>query len=528
MPLCRLHNNTATQMPEAPLRCPPILPRARSSPLDPVRVTALALFTASALFLTGCHESGDGTQPSVELRNCRIKGVDTEVRCGDIEVPERRPVQAGASSRRIKIHFAVIRALVRGKALDPIFVFAGGPGQAATSVGGLVQPLFSRLNRERDLVLVDQRGTGDSNPLQCDLDEGPSGIEQEQDPQRLSASLATCAAKLTEKGNDLTQYTTTIAVQDYDDVRRALGYAHINLWGASYGTRAALEYLRQFPDRVRTATLDGMAPATMKLPIASAFDADQALDELIHQCRADSLCNRRTPNLATRVDGMFARLAQGPIRTNIVLPLTGQSEALNVTRSLLSSWVREPLYSPITASLVPELIARAALDDFNPLLAASQAVSGDVSNSISFGMHLSVICSEDMASVTAADVAGLERTRFGTSFYDKYKALCAQWPVEPVPAAFFRPVRSNAPVLLLSGGLDPATPPHYADQVLADLPRGRNLVAPNLGHGVSLQGCAPDLIDRFIRTKDASVLNPHCLEAMPRPPFFSPVVPGHS
>jgi pimeloyl-ACP methyl ester carboxylesterase len=521
-----LLNNTPNKTTDCALRCDSI---SRFFLGLGTRSFLGLLLSLLALSLAGCERTSEsGSVTTVELRACRIRGIDTEVRCGDLEVPEQRLPATPTPARKIKIHFAVIHALARGKHLDPIFVFAGGPGQAATSVGGLVQPLFARLNRERDIVLIDQRGTGGSNALQCEGDHGQGNPLSELDPSAQIAQLAGCAAELNKRGNDLTQYTTPIAVQDFEAVRSALGYEQINLWGASYGTRVELEYLRQFPDHVRTATLDGVAPSTLKLPISSAFEADQALDRLISDCRSDAACSAKQPNFAARVDGLFARLAGGPIHATVLLPMTGQPRTLDVTRALVSNWVRAPLYSPVTASLIPDLIEKAAHEDFNPLITASEAVNGEITESISLGMHLSIICSEDMAHVSLSDVGSLESTRFGTAFFDQYKSLCAEWPRGRLPDHYFDPVTASVPVLLLSGGLDPATPPHYAAQVLKTLTHGRSLVAPNLAHGISPQGCAPDLIDRFIRKADPVALDAACLERIPRPPFFQAVTGEHS
>jgi pimeloyl-ACP methyl ester carboxylesterase len=488
------------------------------------------LFVYAALLLVaGCQEeSGPQIAGSLGLKACRIHGIDTEVLCGELSVPEQRIPVPAHPGRTISIHFALIPALARGKHLDPIFVLAGGPGQAATSVGGLVLPLFSRLNRERDIVLVDQRGTGGSNPLQCNNADDPDNAALDLDPKAQTLRLAGCAAELKAKGNDLTQYTTPIAVRDLDEIRAHLRYPTINLWGASYGTRVALEYLREFGAHVRTATLDGVAPASMKLPISGALDADQALDRLIADCHADDPCNQRVPNLASRVDGLFARLSTGAAKAEVILPRTGQRQSVEISRAVVSGWVRAPLYSPLTASLIPDLVVRAGQGDFSPLLAASLAVTGDVTDDLSFGMHLSVICSEDMSIITPADISSLAATRFGESFFEQYRALCAQWPVGALPATYFEPVKSDVPVLLLSGGIDPATPPRHAEKVALTLSHARHLIAPNLGHGISLQGCGPDLVDQFIRGADPGALDGACLKSIPRPPFFAPVSGGHS
>lgn len=513
---------------ECVLRCNPHPDVPSAAPSGVPRLLRL-LVLVGLVCLLGCQERdaalGEG---SLALHGCRVAGIDTEVRCGDLQVPEQRLPAVLKGGRMISIHVVVIPAIARGQHLDPIFVIAGGPGQAASSTGAFVQPLFARLNRERDIVLIDQRGTGESHPLKCEAKDEREAFAEDLDPKSTVALFAHCAADLEAQGNDLTQYTTAIAVADFDAVRAALGYRMINLWGVSYGTRVELEYLRQFGPTVRSAVLDGVAPANMKLPISFAFDAEAALDHLIADCRTDVVCNARRPNLGARIDGLFARLAQDPIRTSVRLPRSGRDQTVEVSRSMLSSWVRAPLYSPVTASLIPSLVMDAAAGDFSPFAAASEAVTGELAGGISFGMHLSVVCSEDMTLVTPGDIASLENTRFGESFFDEYRDLCARWPVGRMPPHYFDAVTSDVPVLLLSGGLDPATPPRYAEKVAATLAHARSLVAPNLGHGVSPQGCAPELIERFIRSADPAAIDGKCLLDIPRPPFFAPLADPHS
>ena len=480
-------------------------PRARS------RLLALALLSAVAFAAPAQPTAAPALEP------CRLKGIDREVRCGSIEVPEN-PDAPG--KRKLKIHFAVQPAVARDKRPDPVFVFAGGPGQSARSVAGALQPLLAPLNARRDLVYIDQRGTGLSNPLACRLPDRAPPLSESLDAERQIAQMVECVARLRQE-HDLAQYATWIAIGDVDSVRGALGYEKVNLWGASYGTRAALEYLRQYPDRVRSAVLDGMAPATMQLPASFAVDGERALAKLIAACALDEACRARHPDLAASIDRLLAAAAGG-IAITVPHPLSGQPQSGRLDRGTLSNLLRAPLYAPTLAAVLPHALAQAAGGDFAPLVALSTAVGGSVQENFAEGMHFAVICAEDMPRVDAAATAAAAATRFGTGVLDMYRRICREVPVRPAPEGFVNVPTAKVPVLLLSGGVDPATPPRHGQAVAGAAPNARHLIAPNLGHGVSMHGCAPELVQRFIREGDFTGIDGACLERLPPPRFFEP------
>jgi pimeloyl-ACP methyl ester carboxylesterase len=467
-----------------------------------------------ALPLAAAAQAG----PSLEA--CRLKGIARELRCGRIEVPENPDA---ASGRRITVHFAVQPAVARDKLPDPLFVFAGGPGQSAMRVAGSLQPLLASLNARRDLVFIDQRGTGRSNPLACRPPGRAAPLAESLDSERQIAQLVDCLQRL-RRDSDLAQYATWIAVRDVEAVRAALGYVRINLWGASYGTRAALEYLRQFPDRVRAAVLDGMAPASMQLPASFAVDGEHALAAQIAACEAAADCRARYPGLSSSVERLL-READNGIHIKVPHPLSGEPQGGRLDRATLANLLRAPLYAPTLAAVLPYTLAQAAGGDYAPLVALSTAVSGSVAEDFAEGMHFAVICAEDMPRVDAAAAAASAATRFGTGVLDMYRRVCREVPVRPPAAGFFETPPATAPVLLLSGGVDPATPPRHAQAVAAALPNSRHLVAPALGHGVSMQGCATELVQRFIRQANFDAIDGSCLEKLPAPLFFQPPRP---
>ncbi|MFZ3322557.1 MAG: alpha/beta hydrolase [Usitatibacter sp.] len=480
----------------------------------------LLLAAAACLALAACTSGPEAPRSRIALETCRLQGIDSAARCGTYEVWEDRDAKAG---RRIKLNIAIIPARIGTREPDPVFVFAGGPGQGAVSLAAQVQTLFSRLNDTRDVVLIDQRGTGHSHPLEC-KDEQRQPLQamfEDTLPERL---VERCLARLDA---DPRLYVTSIAVEDFDEVRDALGYGRINLWGASYGTRMALEYLRRHGDHVRSVVLDGVAPATMKLPLSFVSDGEAALAKLIDSCAAEQRCNRNYPKLREAIESMKGRLARSPARAAIQDPRTGERADIKVNESVYLSGLFRPLYIAELASLLPNGVFAAARGDFNPLLAQNLEFVDDVSENLAVGLHLSVLCAEDIPRITQEDLARASSSFFGTALVDDFLRACAHWPRGKVPADFYDAVRSDVPVLILSGGIDPATPPHHAELVAATLPRSRHFVAPQIGHGVSLHGCAPRLIESFVRAGNADALDGKCLEKIPRPLFMPPLASSH-
>jgi pimeloyl-ACP methyl ester carboxylesterase len=462
----------------------------------------------------GCAP-GEAPPVRIALSDCRLPGVEAPARCGTHEVFEDR---ASGTGRRIGIKVAVIPAKRRARDPDPIVVLAGGPGQGAIALAPQVVPLFARLGETRDLVLVDQRGTGDSNPLACEGDEGHGlqSIFEDTVPEKL---VRDCLAKLDA---DPRHYATPAAIADLDEVLGALGYTQVNLWGGSYGTRAALEFVRRHPGRVRTATLDGAAPATMMLPLSFVADGEAAYERLLADCEGDAACRRAYPGLRSQAKSLREKLARRPMQAEIADPVTGETLGVKVTQNVLLSGIFRPLYSPELSSLLPYAIDRAAGGDFNPLLAQNLEFSGELAENLAIGMHLSVVCSEDVPRIGAEDLAAATRSFFGRALVDDFLRACAIWPRATLPPDFGEPVKSDVPVLILSGGLDPATPPRHGELVASTLTRSRHLVAPHLSHGVSGHGCAPRLIEKFVKAGDASDLDGGCLARLPRPLFLLP------
>lgn len=451
---------------------------------------------------------------TLALTPCRLANSAAQASCGILEVPEDR---AHPDVRRIKLRVAVVPSLARAPQPDPLFLLAGGPGQAATAAFGPMLPVFDKIHRSRDIVLVDQRGTGKSNPLECELsaEHAPLAEAVTEDPRRSEEKLRAC---LKGYDADVRFYTTSIAMQDLDDVRKALGYETINLWGGSYGTRAALVYLREHGAHVRAIVLDGVAPVSLALPLWFARDAQRALDLLFESCAADSACSRAFPNLKARFATLLASL---PIKARVADPLTGEAVEVRISRGFFTSSLRGILYLPNLAALVPLTIDHALQGDWNPFLAQTVGLQAGFSRSMALGMLFSVACAEDTPRFDSADIERASKDTFlGPSIAQEFKDVCAGWPRGAVPPGFHDPVRSDKPVLLLSGELDPVTPPSWAEEAAKTLPNHLHIVVPGVGHGATAEGCSARLVAKFIETGSLQGVDATCAQSMKRPPFF--------
>ncbi|WP_164928419.1 alpha/beta fold hydrolase [Gloeobacter violaceus] len=429
-----------------------------------------------------------------------------EARCGRLGVYEDRAARSG---RQIALHLAVLPATGRQVDSDPLFMLAGGPGQAATEAFVPLIKAFERVNRRRDIVLIDQRGTGRSNPLDCPIDPNTAT------PERALASAADCAKSLQA---NLKLYTTAIAADDLDAVRSALGYGRINLYGGSYGTRLALAYLRRHPERVRTAVLDGVNPPDTSLGETVAADAQRVLEIAFARCRADNACNKAFPSLGSKFKALLARLDREPLTVTVADPTSGLPRSVKLDRTVLALTIQSLSYAPETVSLLPLLIHTAHQSgDWRPLAAQLQLTVGNIGDQVSLGMRLSVLCAEDIPFISSKEAG---RTYLGNAWVQALRETCSVWPRGAIPADFKRPVTSNVPVLLLSGEADPITPPRNAERARRTLPNALALVVPGAGHITAFRGCTPRIVADFLAAGRARGLDTACLKKNRALPFF--------
>jgi len=458
------------------------------------------------------------TAPRVEalsLSPCQLGAGDSPLRvaarCAALEVPEDHDRPGG---RRISLRVAVVPAESGRAAPDPVFLLAGGPGQAATQAFPPLLSAFRRVGLRRDLVMVDQRGTGGSSPLECpELQGAAPGDRTEEEELKL---VEACAAALASRA-DLRRYRSIDHARDLDRVRAALGYDRVNLVGASYGTRAALVYARAFPQRVRSLVLDGVAPMEMRIGASFEVDGQRALDLAFRRCREDAECRGRFPDPEGDLKALLAEAERRPRRVVVRDPVNGAPVALLLRPAVLRQVALLLAYASETSALFPALLREARAGDAAPL--AAQALLGGriLGRQVNRALHLAVVCAEDVPFFGAAPPPG---PIFRASEREGYRRACARWPGEPVDPSFHDPFRADLPALILSGEADPVTPPRWAELAARSLPRGRHLVLPGAAHGTLYRGCVPRLVAAFLDAGSAEGLDAACVERSRPHPFF--------
>ncbi|MGQ0430733.1 MAG: alpha/beta fold hydrolase [Gammaproteobacteria bacterium] len=478
------------------------------------RIELIAAFLLGGLLCPDFALAG-----GLPLAPCRIADqhglVSVEARCGKFSVPEDPD---DPQSAKLELAVAVVAAVATTAKPDPLFLLAGGPGQGAIEGYAPLLGAFAGIRRERDLVLVDQRGTGGSNRLDCAMPE-EAFATGEIPPAELRELARECLAGFTAQPQF---YTTSIAVRDLEAVRAALGYERINLFGASYGTRVAQHYVRRYPERTRAVVLDSIIPPDLVLIPRIALESQAALDRTFARCQADAACNERFPDVAAQFRLLDERLRRRSASIPFADPVDGESGDFEVTRAHLLSMARMLTYSARTASLLPLVVHEAATrGNYGPLAAQAEMIGEDLVRMIAMGMHHSVVCAEDAPRFEGAvDRAALARTTLGTMMLDAMVAICEVWPRGPVDADFSEPLRSQVPALLFSGEFDPATPAAYGAAAAAGFANGLHLVVPGQGHGTTRLPCVQRLLRRFIETADPAALDAACIGEIRPAPFF--------
>lgn len=466
--------------------------------------------------LIGCGSDGR-SPPTIELAECRLPKLSTAARCGTVEVPEDR---AKADGRRIGIFVAVLPANTLSPKPDPLVILAGGPGQSATSLASFASRLVE-VRRTRDVILVDQRGTGRSAPLACAAfvpdEDAADALDTDPIPRAKQ-----CVRELAEKGIDVRQYTTQAFIADLEAVRVALGYPRWNLWGGSYGTRAALEYVRRHGDRVRSLVLDGVAPPTLKISIGVWSTREQALDTLVAACDATPSCRSAHPDLKGTLERIRTQLLPQGQDVRIVDPRTGEAQTVRLTYDAVLTGLHPLTYVPELAVTLPEILERGASGDWSPLFAVAQMVVGDLAEQMNVALHYTVTCAEDTPRVQETDRAAIKGLR-SQALVERVLSVCDIWPKGTQPTEATQALVSDVPALLLSGALDPVTPPAYAEEVAKTLRNHRHVVAGGYGHIVSPHACGPRLIAAFVDRAEFDKLPQSCVEYFTkstRPPLW--------
>ncbi|GAB3050120.1 alpha/beta fold hydrolase [Intrasporangium mesophilum] len=485
------------------------------STIVPLAAALAACTTQQDIASEGTHTAYGRLVDGEPLVACTIKGeypvhAEASALCGTLRVPEDRSKPDG---RQIALRIAVVPALASRHAPEPLFVLAGGPGAPSTQFFAWLPSVFAEVHASRDIVLVDQRGTGASNALEYPAVPDTHGLSPTAANTRLSAWAGGALAAI---DGDPRFYTSTVAADDIDDVRAALGYEQIDLYGTSYGGTLVQYYLRQHADRVRVAVLDGSTPVDVPVLERMAASSQAALDLLFKRCAADPACHEAFPRLANDWTTLLNRLAK-PL--TVVDPASGDTAVID--QALLANAIHLALLNESTAAQVPLGIHLASLGRW---VDAADVIGAPPSGGPTLVMADEILCSEAWARLRPAEVARLGRGSYSLpmeqSNATQREAKCRYLPKGAVSPGDGAAVRTRIPVLWLVGDGDPQDPPSNLSGVPAQQPNSRIVVMPAQQHVVGQLGCMPSVIAAFLSSASAIGLNTSCVaKGSPAPPF---------
>ena len=456
-----------------------------------------------------------------------------DVVCGYVHVLEDHAKPDGST---IRLAVVIVKDLSASHRADPVLVLSGGPGQKtvqqAFTLAQIVRPTIGN----RDLILFDQRGVGFSEPaLECPEFVGAQLLTlDETDPlvagrARVDALLA-CGARLNSEGYHLAAYTTTQSAADVDDIRRALGYDRVNLYGGSYGSLLAQAVMRDHPDGIRSVIIDSVLPIEKSVFIDTATSAANAILHLIDSCTADPTCSAAYPDLKHKLFESIDRLNADPLPITVTNPRDGQTYEMILTGDA----IRDNLFTFLYSTAVIPVLPQAVYDVYNGDYELMTQLSGQrmaLFDMLSTGMELSVLCTDDLIGRTLGEyvnlleelppqLAGRLEPERAAEF--SYFDLCDDWPVEQADPSTKTPLMSDIPTLVLAGEFDPITPPTYARLVASRLSNAYLYEFSGIGHGVMGSGpCATTVIESFL---DDPAITPDaaCVNALPDVEFDLP------
>ena len=480
------------------------------------RYTVRRVILALAALALG---TGAGAE-TLELEDCRISVgpgyPGTRARCGTMLRPENPEDPA---SPEIEVRVAVVPALTLAPETDPFVPIAGGPGQGSVEFYLMIRNALENVRRNRDILLVDQRGTGKSSRMDCPIDDDALLFETEFTLDDMLEYAAEC---LEELPHDPRYFTTSVAVTDLEAIRAALGYTQLNLYGVSYGSRVAQHFARRYPDSTRTVVIDGVVPPQVALGPEIATESQKAVDNILARCAEDAGCGERFPDIVATFERVVAQLREAPVDVTVPHPNTGRPQDVTFGPGQFAGAVRLLVYSPNTIALLPLFIDEAGKGNFGPLASQFLLTALSMRDTLAIGMHNAVMCTEDVPFLdrTTIDVDAIAASYMGTFQLETLEAMCEAWPAGPLDPEFKVPVATDIPFLLLSGDADPITPPRYAEMAAVDLGNATHLVGRHQGHGQITVGCMGRVVSDFVATADPAGLETACMERSFVTPFF--------
>lgn len=462
-------------------------------------------------FSVGIHAQ---EQSTIDLKPCFVDRISEKSMCASVKMPlDHR----GAVGGDIDVFVAVIPALSSQILDDPLVVFSGGPGQASSEMGALVIRAFKSIREHREIILIDQRGTGKSTPLRC--------VEDEAKDNDYSAAKYTAFIQACRANYDIAveYFTMENVIADSHAILEALGYHKVNLWGASWGTRSAIHYLRRYPDGVRTVIMDGVLPPDIGIFESSSLSATRALNKLYEACELDEACTKAYGNIDDIIDELIVKANNGALMYSGADPVTGERVSQTIDFMTLVQNIRGILYAPQKATMLPMALDNLNQGDGRAFMALTSD-GGMMSKSMYLGSTLSLLCGEEVPRISAerAKEIGANHITQDT-YYQYWLAACKAWPSLGGDDDIHAPLVSEVPMVILSGELDPVTPPSMGEHLAKSFANSRHFVVQGVGHNVSYQGCVPKMLGTFLKEADVSVIEDECLAKMKRPAFAVPL-----
>lgn len=475
------------------------------------------LISCSSLYFSA---AANLSSSRLSLYPCELPGIQGDVRCGTFEVFEDRSAKSG---RTIKLKIVVLKSLSSKPASDAVFPLHGGPGAPATDLIELAhRGIMEPVRRDHDLVFVDQRGTGGSNPLTCDVADDAKDLTSFFGDILPPDKVRACREKL-QAHADLRLYTTPIAMDDLDEVRAALGYNKIDLVGLSYGSIASQVYMRQHPEHVRSVFLVGVATPNIKQPLLFPRSAQHAMDLLFADCIADKTCHSTFPFLKDEFGVVLSRFNNGPVPVEMIDPVSKEHVQVKLSRSSFVEGIRLAMYSTGPQQFVPKIIHQAYEKDYVPFEEAAVHLSPGAD--VARGVYFTITCSEGVPFITAKDLADeTKNTYVGAERVQRHITACKDWPKGNIAPSYIDPVKSDLPVLMISGEVDGSSPTWFGESALKFLPNGRQLKIRYLGHDFE-GNCLRDIFTSFIKDGSAKNLDVSCTEKIRRPAFATQLPP---
>ena len=421
------------------------------------------------------------------------------------------------NGEQVPLFVARLPSTAINPAADAFTVINGGPGGSSIDLLVDMAGAITPFTRERDVVVIDQRGTGRSAPLSCDALTDTTETPDLDDARRITKD---CLESLP---HDPKYFSTSVAVRDLEALRESLGYQQLSLYGVSYGTRVAMHYMRRFPEQTRAVVVDGVVPPTFVLGANIAIRSQITFDALLSRCATAQHCNETFPDLRDQFARVKARLSEQPLALELRHPVTGLPTEIDLTYGHLAIWVRLALYAPETSALIPLIIHQAAVEEnYLPIAANALNVLHQLNETMQYGMHNAVVCTEDAPFFADDEVAEgeLEATYLGRDIYDALAVMCSVWPEGVIDDDMKAPLESDIPTLVLSGEFDPITPPDYGEAILPGLSNATHVIAPGQGHGVLPRGCVPRIALEFVEQPDPAAVDASCTEHLGTFPFF--------